>query len=191
MLRVFLFLALCFVHTLHVLCMNISIEVDSVTCYGNSDGQVTVNISDSENLYTLRLMEEKNNRLIKRIDFFTDTLIKFSGLKANKYILQIIYNGKSEENLIKISEPAKLSGKIIIEKYPTSKETCDGVIYLEPSGGTEPYTYKWNEGGKDLNTKIVTELCEKIYTCELFDANGCSEIVSTAFLFNDNTSKVK
>jgi hypothetical protein len=191
MLRALFFFTVCLFYTYRVSCINIDVEVDSISCYGGHDGKIMVNISEINSLYTIRLMEEKNNRLIKHIDLFADTITSFTNLENGKYILQLIYDGKSEEKVIKISQPTKLEGNIIIEKYPNPKETCNGIIFLEPSGGKKPYKYKWNEGGEGLNKLKLTNLCEKIYSCELIDANGCRSVVSTTFLYKDEISEEK
>jgi hypothetical protein len=191
MLRFITILTICLMQSAVVWCLGITAEVDSISCNGRNDGKILVKVTECKQLYTIRLMEAKNNRLLKRSDLFSDTVITFSDLKANRYVLQIIFDGKSEEQTLEVAEPTKLKGNAVIEQFPTTKETCDGIIYVEPAGGKKPYSYKWNDGGPGLDSQRIIGLCEKIYSCELTDSNGCSEMVSTAFLFKEEPVKAK
>jgi len=51
----------------------------------------------------------------------------------------------------------------------------DGMITLEVSGGTPPYTYKWSNQGTPISSNISSSLVEGIpYTVEITDAAGAT-----------------
>lgn len=50
---------------------------------------------------------------------------------------------------------------------------CDGVITVNPSGGTPPYAHSWSNG---FNGSTNTGLCAGFYTDTITDFNGCVEI---------------
>jgi hypothetical protein len=129
-------------------------------------------------------MEEKNNRLIQKYNYSSDSTFVLFDLKAGNYIVQIIEDGLSKDLNIQIEEPAKLqANQIIVEKYPSGEELCDGTIEIKPTGGTEPYSYNWIEGAIGKNSARLTGLCENIYTCEVRDNNSCEMVKATSYLF--------
>ena len=55
---------------------------------------------------------------------------------------------------------------------PASCSTCcDGVLQVNSTGGTSPFTYNWNPGGQTSAT--ATGLCPGSYSVDVMDANGC------------------
>lgn len=184
MLKIFTILIACLIHVLHVSAQEVTVTAVAVTCNGGNDGVLTITLPDNKSECTLRLMESKNNRLLKSIENKTNTIVHFPNLKAGEYIVQLISDEKSEDYQITVEEPEKLSANaIFIEQYPSSKETCDGIIQVQPTGGTPPYSFHWIEGAEDQETARLTNLCENIYTCEVQDANKCGKVKATAYLF--------
>lgn len=53
---------------------------------------------------------------------------------------------------------------------PTCANTSGGSISVNATGGTEPYTYAWNNGG---STSTINGLAEGTYTVMVTDAGGC------------------
>ncbi|MFT4759250.1 MAG: gliding motility-associated-like protein [Paraglaciecola sp.] len=52
----------------------------------------------------------------------------------------------------------------------------DGTATIAPMGGTGDFTYAWDVTANNQATDIATSLAAGIYTVEITDVNGCSEI---------------
>ena len=63
--------------------------------------------------------------------------------------------------------------------WTTCPEVCDGSATVTPSGGTEPYTYLWDDGQTD---STAAGLCMGIVTVTATDANGCTKTDSVSIL---------
>ena len=61
-----------------------------------------------------------------------------------------------------------------ILQVPTTCTSADGILTLDPSGGTPPYTYSL-DGGKTYQaiSPTITNLQEGFYIFYCKDANGC------------------
>lgn len=49
--------------------------------------------------------------------------------------------------------------------------TCDGTATVNPTGGTPPYTYSWDDS-QGQTTQTAVDLCTGIYTVQVTDVNG-------------------
>ncbi|MBN8703748.1 MAG: gliding motility-associated C-terminal domain-containing protein [Bacteroidetes bacterium] len=54
---------------------------------------------------------------------------------------------------------------------PLCNAQCNGSIQLTPSGGTSPYTYRWNN---NATTSARTSLCSGVYSVSITDNRGCT-----------------
>ncbi|HIA37882.1 MAG TPA: T9SS type B sorting domain-containing protein [Flavobacteriales bacterium] len=50
--------------------------------------------------------------------------------------------------------------------------TCNGSVTVTPVGGTEPYTYLWDDPGAQTDSN-ATGLCPGTYSIQVFDATNC------------------
>ncbi|MDB4533776.1 gliding motility-associated C-terminal domain-containing protein [Vicingaceae bacterium] len=58
---------------------------------------------------------------------------------------------------------------------PTTCNTdCDGTASANPTSGTSPYTYQWNDPASQTG-QTATGLCDGTYIVTVTDLNGCSE----------------
>lgn len=57
---------------------------------------------------------------------------------------------------------------------PVGVSTCTGTATVNPSGGTPPYTYLWDDQ-ESQTTQTAEALCGETYTVTVTDANGASE----------------
>ena len=56
---------------------------------------------------------------------------------------------------------------------------CNGIILLNPSGGTSPYSYNWNSSPIDTSNQ-QTNLCAGIYQVNITDHSGCKQTIQVA-----------
>ncbi len=57
---------------------------------------------------------------------------------------------------------------------PTCNGDCDGTATANPTNGTAPYTYQWNDANAQSG-QTATGLCDGTYIVTVTDFNGCSE----------------
>lgn len=140
-------------------------SIDNVSCFGGSDGSVTINPSGGTPPYQFRLnsgdMQGSN---------------VFKGLPAGAYTGVITdSNGCTGFVLFSITQPVMpLDGSASVTNVSCFGETT-GEIVLTVSGGTEPYSYLWNNGS---TLKNLTGLAAGDYYVTVTDANGCTLIIS-------------
>ena len=58
----------------------------------------------------------------------------------------------------------------MVDRNVSCEGGSDGIVYVVPTGGVEPYTYKWSNGA---NTHIIENLEAGSYGVTVTDANGC------------------
>ncbi|MCC7301592.1 MAG: gliding motility-associated C-terminal domain-containing protein [Bacteroidia bacterium] len=94
-----------------------------------------------------------------------------TGLCAGSYIATVTdANGCTITSSITITEPSPVT---IAPTFTLANcNICDGVINLNPSGGTAPYTYVWVPNVS--NGPTANNVCAGIYSVTITDANGCT-----------------
>ena len=80
--------------------------------------------------------------------------------------------GCSTTQNITLTPPPPLENTVTTND-PTCFNGNDGTIDINPTGGTPPYSYFWDNGA---NTEDITGLTEGSYSVEIFDSKGCSII---------------
>lgn len=79
-------------------------------------------------------------------------------------------DGNSATTSVEVIEPEELTVTMTIEPENCH---CDGEAIANASGGTEPYTYLWDD--PDVQTTMVAEdLCSDSVCVIVEDANGCT-----------------
>ena len=82
------------------------------------------------------------------------------------------FNGCTEVVLFNILSPNAITiNSNTVD--PTCNGDCDGTITANPSGGTTPYTYLWNDPSSQTS-QTATGLCTGTYIVTVTDFNGCS-----------------
>ncbi len=69
----------------------------------------------------------------------------------------------------------KIYNNPVLPTNPSCYDSCNGQASVNPTGGTQPYTYHW-AGGQ--NTSTITGLCAGIYTVTVTDALQCKSVSS-------------
>lgn len=136
-------------------------SLTDVSCFGLSDGAITVNASVSG----------------LNIQWSTgDTTLSLSGLSAGTYSAIISDNTGCTDSTtlanVIITQPDSL-----VATLATTLAGCDSVsVVANVLGGTTGYTYTWSNGGTMMST-IVT--ANGSYDVVVTDANGCTDTAST------------
>ncbi len=140
---------------------------ESILCYGDNSGEVTLNITGGLSPYTIEWFQNNNGNVVS----LTETSNTLSDLSDGEYFAQVTDNNgvNRTSNTITITEPQQLN-----INYDKVDILCQGMstgaITTNVSGGTPPYRYYWNNIER---TRNLTGIPPGDYYFEVFDVNGC------------------
>lgn len=155
--------------------LDVTIESQSLHCYGNNDGWAQANPSGGNPPYTYQWTNAAG------IDLGTDSLIM--QLAPGTYIVVVQdAAGASITKSVSITTPSQL-GATAYAQSQICAVSPDGIATAVPYGGTPPYTYFWSNGS---NTAMITGLTGGTYTVTVTDANGCTQTASSQVLYFGN-----
>ncbi len=141
-----------------------SIAKSDVTCYGQNNGTATVSVFGGVPNYTFNW----NNGA---------TQSSITNLSAGTYFVTVTdSHGCTTSQSVTITEPQPI--QISTNKTnPSCYGYSDGNIQTQVLGGTQPYTYQWNNGA---TTQNLTNLSTGTYTLTVTDHNGCTNTHSVS-----------
>ena len=135
------------------------------TCYGDSDGTASVMISGGTMPYSYQWSSGSTTAVA-------------SGLSAGSYSFTATDNeGCQIVGSVLVDQPDPLAISLVDKtdlscNPPVMGQDHFGSIDIEVSGGTEPYTYNWNNGGGTMQDP--SGLAAGNYTVVVTDDNGCT-----------------
>ncbi len=132
----------------------------NVSCYGESDGSATVEASGGTTPYSYLWSDGQ-------------TTATATGLAAGPYTVTITdaHNCTTECN-VTITQPDELMCEITSSTNPLCNGS-DGSATVVASGGTEPYSYSWDDLAAQT-TATATGLMAGTYVVTITDAHGCT-----------------
>lgn len=152
------------------------VTVNNVACYGDSTGNIDVDVIGGTDTYIYKWYKVGNSTVI-------GTEKNILNLSAGDYKVVITDTNNCPnppiERIITINQPAEpLTIVTDSQKNLTGFETANGEINIEEvSGGTAPYTYELRVKG---NTTVISNLSNPTgldaatYVMTILDANNCS-----------------
>lgn len=161
--------------------ISLSYSVDSVSCFGGSDGAAFVNPIGGTSPYLISWSTGSVNDSIFGLDGTTNYIVQVSDTNNCPMVL----------DTINIPQPNQIQTTEVIT-LPTCYGINDGqIIITSVSGATGPYTYLWNDSLASTGT-ILPNLNSGEYICTITDALGCTEdvlfLVDTVFSVVASTS---
>ena len=143
------------------------VAIDSVTCYGGTDGSVNLEVSGGTPPYSYLW-----SNFVASQDL--------NNVKAGLYIVQVSdYNGCITLDSARIDESARIEVTALVTDV-SCYGLSDGSINITPAGGifggVSPYTYSWNGGAS--SSEDTLNISTGVYDLEVFDDNLCSESFS-------------
>lgn len=137
-------------------------SADSVSCYGLADGSASVTLSGGTAPFTYSWDDPG-----------TQSTATATNLPAGTYNVTVVDSfGCQVVEAVVVPQPDTLTTQI----FGTVAADCYGSSTGEASvtglGGTEPYTYLWNDP-QTQNTATATNLPAGTWIVELTDAHGC------------------
>jgi gliding motility-associated-like protein len=133
-------------------------SVTDVSCFGSCDGAINITAVGTGPYNYLWLPTGQ-------------TTSSVSNLCAGTYTVQVQDTaGCIATQSFTVNSPSA----IVLNQVITNPDcgVCNGVIALNTSGGTGPYTYLWAPGGQTTST--INNLCAGLYTVTVTDANNCT-----------------
>ncbi|GAB4248432.1 MAG: hypothetical protein Kow0079_00510 [Vicingaceae bacterium] len=132
--------------------------ISNVTCNGSCDGSATVSVAGGSPNYSYLWSDGQTTQTA-------------TGLCAGTYTVTVTdMNNCTAIDTVVISEPNPILANEVLT-LPNCG-VCDGIITLNPSGGTGPYNYLWSPGGQ--TTASISNLCAGAYSVDITDQVGCT-----------------
>lgn len=138
-------------------------QIVHVACNGTATGSATVKPGGGNGAYVYAWSNGSNSATA-------------TGLSAGLYTVTVTdSDGCSAGDVVLINQPSALQ-TIVNITHQTIFGLNNGTAGVSPSGGTTPYTYKWNTGAL---TSTIINLAPGSYTVTITDNKGCT-LVKTA-----------
>ena len=169
---------------------DIIVSSKPVSCYGQSDGSIIVNLNNSSTNKFEILLIDSLSKQIAVIDQTVQFPYQYSELPAGSYKIQFSSNGKVSDYPALIEGPKQLkANKINIEEIKGNQADAIATIQANPSGGTPPYAIEWSENTNNQKGIIAKNLPLGVYRCTIDDKNNCGPVSATIFLFETEIEK--
>jgi gliding motility-associated-like protein len=172
------------------------VTLNHVTCYGLSDGNVTLAPTGGTIPYTISWYEITT----PSVELSTTSIL--NGVPAGSYVFSLEDdNGCTHDTTIIINQPDQIQ----ITNVETNHIQCPydvntGWAVVTFTGGTPDFTYTWTDAGMidlGVNNDTITGLAAGDYNIEINDINGCPSddadftiTIPDAFVLNSVTDSV-
>lgn len=150
----------------------ISLSPTQVSCFGGSDGEIDMTITGGTPNYG--------------VSWSTGSIAQdITGLIAGTYnVIVSDNNGCLAYDTITLTEPTAITTATLITNSACGN-LCNGEATLNPSGGTAPYSYAWDDPSGQTGA-TATNLCAGTFTGTIIDDNGCT-LDTLITIVNDDT----
>ncbi|MEE4196494.1 MAG: T9SS type A sorting domain-containing protein [Bacteroidales bacterium] len=131
-------------------------------CYGDTDGYIDVHITTAGEMpYSYSWNTGATTQDLTNVGIGT-------------YSITVTDANECEFTVTgyEITQPTEVLATAEVVNSPTCHGDYDGELTVLRSGGTEPYSYLWNDPGSQ-STQIADGLDAGFYTVTVTDANGC------------------
>jgi subtilisin-like proprotein convertase family protein len=138
------------------------VEANNPTCKGKLDGNISISIVGGNAPYKYNWTDQSITRDLMNIDagLYSVSVTDKNGCTTTKQNIEL-----SAPQEIALTKDSLVS--------PLCYGYTDGKIFTTFSGGTQPYSYKWNTGGVAFQ-KDIFNLSAGNYSLTVTDQNQCS-----------------
>lgn len=134
----------------------------NLQCDGDCIGEATADVTGGTGPYTYQWD-----------DALSQTTQSADSLCASAYTVTVTdANGCTASETVTITGPNGLTSSISSSTNALCFGDCNGTATVTASGGTQPYTYQWNDPSNQTGP-TATGLCAGTYSVVVTDANGC------------------
>ena len=138
----------------------VAIEIQNVSCFGETDGMIDVNAQGGSGIY---FFEYSNGTSLNN---------SLAGVGAGDFTVTVRDENDCEFTIEgTITEPDELIINILEANNASNENTSDGSLAIDVEGGTAPYLTEWEDGFGDVLE--VADLAPGAYTVNITDDNGC------------------
>ncbi|MFZ4633499.1 MAG: SdrD B-like domain-containing protein, partial [Saprospiraceae bacterium] len=149
--------------------LDVDLVAQQVTCNGAANGSIFLTVNNGIAPFTYDWADVAGNNNSK----------DRSGLAPNTYTVTVTdANGCTGVETQMITQPATLGSSAVVTDV-TCVGLSNGEINLSVSGGTQPYTYDWNNDGAenpDDDGADLVNIPAGSYTVTVTDAKGCTTV---------------
>lgn len=139
--------------------------IDSIDCFGNTDGIATITVQGGTAPYQFNWDGTQSDSIA-------------TGLAAGIHTVTVTdNNGCSQVEIVDLLEPTLLT-------FATDSTTVscngddDGTATIIPAGGTMPYSYLWDANANNQTTATASNLVVGNYQVTLTDDENCTTVAS-------------
>ena len=147
--------------------ITLDFNVINPTCFGFTDGEISANVVGGTAPFSFDWSDGATgeNRTDLGDGIYELTVTGAGGCQA---IEQVV-----------LAEPTELDYELTVIDIKC-QNASDGVIIIQTSGATPPYTYEWSNN--DENIAVQNGLGEGTYEINITDSLGCTELISVTLL---------
>lgn len=152
-------------------------SVSGVSCFGSTNGSLTVTASGGYSPYHYQLFREETpgNFVFTGNVLNSEGSFTPNGLDPGNYRVTVTDNNGSgiqaNSVVISVNEPALLSVSLNSVTSVGCTGQSTGSIDVSVSGGTPPYNYSWNAGA--YATQDLSNIPAGVYSLTVTDSRGC------------------
>ncbi len=164
-----------------------SITTDSIKCYGDSTATISIDSVTGGNTphqfyYKLNKWDTTSNAYVLLTDYDTtpaDSTYKFENLPAGIYQV-VAKDDNASPNIAEIKsgiviyQPDSLVATISKSRNLTCFASTNGSAEVAVTGGTEAYSYLWNDASAQIDS-VATGLLAGDYVVTVTDIYGCTD----------------
>lgn len=158
--------------------VNIDITSSDVSCFGLSDGLITITITGGFPPFTV-LCTRLSDMTTVPVNDLGGNIFTVENIGAGSYLISITDNISTEfpNRQVDISEPAELNATFVSLQNPLCNGQASGSVTFDITGGTPDYTITWDGGSSTGN--VATGVAAGSFTdFTITDSHGCSTVVS-------------
>ena len=138
-----------------------------VTCFGGSDGSLSVDAINGTSPYSYMWSTISNNSI--------STDQSPSNLSSQMYYVEVTdTNGCTSQDSIFLNSTPQITPNLSFDNISCFGGN-DGVAYLNPSGGTAPYNYFWSITGSTTSFSDSLNAYTN-YSVQISDFNNCPNV---------------
>jgi len=172
-----------------------SITQSNATCYGGSNGSISVAFTNVTDTLLVNLLDPDSNLIYSNVNLssFPNNTVTASNLTTGSYELTLYTLGSNQcqsyNNIFNITSPPTT---IIFTATASYINSCSNAILFSAAGGTPPYIYNAVETGtgglyaSDSSSININGLNSGSYSTFIIDSNGCSSTTSNIQIFGRN-----
>ncbi len=138
----------------------ITANVTPVTCFGLSNGSISLSVTGGLPPYTYVWSNGANTPIL-------------SGLAPGNYSVTVTgQDGCTGNTSVMVTQPSLFTATASATAV-TCHGQANGSASVSVSGGVAPFTYQWSNG---MTTPVISNLSPGSYSVTVFDANNCDAI---------------